>query len=311
MDKSESIREILIKPAGYWLITIIPTALTYIGIIPENKRSRFMNQFYNLIPFWVWLTIALIAFVVTILVSTNKYVNKKIVEKQNELKEFKKEFDKFKAKHISMNSRAESGGQSVLARDIMGNVINQSLPAERILPKVNIEQLPHNIPGSLDIFLDPSAIRIYDPSDDMVFSVAEFSNNPNPRTVDAKNVRAKITYSNWRGDVIGSVRGRWLGDNGLDSEMVNLLSNGKPRALYLVMKFKDDPNDVPLWMCGMEITEDYIAERHQDFRYRISDGYTKSPIVIKVELFGEGVEEVFNFKMFYDGKGKEPTFMQS
>ena len=253
----------------------------------------------------------MIAFVVTILVSTNKYVNKKIVEKQNELEEFKKEFDKFKAKHISMNSRAESGGQSVLARDIMGNVINQSLPAERILPKVNIEQLPHNIPGSLDIFLDPSAIRIYDPSDDMVFSVAEFSNNPNPRTVDAKNVRAKITYSNWRGDVIGSVRGRWLGDNGLDSEMVNLLSNGKPRALYLVMKFKDDPNDVPLWMCGMEITEDYIAERHQDFRYRISDGYTKSPIVIKVELFGEGVEEVFNFKMFYDGKGKEPTFMQS
>jgi len=74
----EPIREILFKPAWYWLITITPTALTYIGVIPENKRSGFMNQFYNLFPFWVWLTIALIAFVVTILISTNNYVKTKL-----------------------------------------------------------------------------------------------------------------------------------------------------------------------------------------------------------------------------------------
>lgn len=82
----ELIREILFKPAWYWLITILPTVLTYIGIIPENKRSRFMNQFYNLFPFWVWLSIALIAFVVTILISANNYVKKKIKDTESSLR---------------------------------------------------------------------------------------------------------------------------------------------------------------------------------------------------------------------------------
>jgi hypothetical protein len=76
----EPIREVLFKPAWYWLITIIPTILTYIGIIPEDKRSGFVNQFYNLFPFWAWLTIALIAFATTILISANNYVKRKLNE---------------------------------------------------------------------------------------------------------------------------------------------------------------------------------------------------------------------------------------
>ena len=63
----EPIVEILVKPA----------LLGFIGAVPSNEQDGLMNEIYNLIPYWAWLFIAAIAFVVTILISATDYVKRK------------------------------------------------------------------------------------------------------------------------------------------------------------------------------------------------------------------------------------------
>ena len=76
----EIIWEIVVKPAWYWLITIIPAGLGIFGAyqasLPANKQGGLMMQIYNLLPFWVWMIITMFSFIVTILISASDYVKK-------------------------------------------------------------------------------------------------------------------------------------------------------------------------------------------------------------------------------------------
>src|SRR5574338_340263 len=97
----------------------------------------------------------------------------------------------------------------------------------------------------------------------VAFAQAEFANHPKEINANstAKNVRAKITYLKPDKSVIGFVMGRWAGeDNSQDLEIVDLLSNGKPRVLYLAMKYADDDRD-GLYMYGMETSTNYFWHR--------------------------------------------------
>ena len=82
----DAVWEIVIKTSWYWLVTIIPAVLGIIGAIqvglPENKRGGVIMQIYNLFPFWAWLIIAAIAFVITILVGASNYIQKHKKESQ-------------------------------------------------------------------------------------------------------------------------------------------------------------------------------------------------------------------------------------
>jgi hypothetical protein len=116
----------------------------------------------------------------------------------------------------------------------------------------------------------------------------------------AKNVRAKITYLRLDGSIIGSVNGAWAVDESgsKNEEIIELLSVGKPRTLYLAMKYKVD-YDNNLYMYGMETSVTYLFKRHEDDTFRIKE----NPVDIKVEIIGERVKLDRMFRLYDEQAG--------
>jgi hypothetical protein len=135
----------------------------------------------------------------------------------------------------------------------------------------------------------------------VLFAQVNISNLPKEINADstAKNVRAEITYYKPDKTIIGSVNGRWAGEgNSNDEEIVELLSNGKPRILYLAMKYNyEDKKD--LYMYGMETDTTYFFNRHKDKSYRIDE----NQIFIKVEIIGERVQLTKEFVLYNEETG--------
>lgn len=237
---------------------------------------------------------------------------------QKELKEFKREFEKFKSEQISINSRAESGSQSLSIGTSHAPVTQQLIQPkeEKEPPNVAAEGTPYIQNGYLSNsgYTIPIGVRgeplpYYLPPTNVLFAQVDFSNNPKSRLPEntARNVRATITYYE-NGKLLGSTSGCWKGIDGADdSEMVDLLSNGKPRTLYLAMRYEleNTMSNYPLWMFGMETTHTYFLDRKRDFRFRLCDGENQKQFDIKVKLIGERVEREFAFRLYYEGKAKE------
>ena len=100
----EVIKAIIVEPAWYWLITIIPTTLTILqgtrAEVPEQYRDRFMiSHIYNLLPYWAWILISVGSFFLTVTIGAYRFVKRKIEPQLA----------------ISVSSRAESGGQSIIS----------------------------------------------------------------------------------------------------------------------------------------------------------------------------------------------------
>ena len=69
--------EIFIKPAWYWIITIIPAVFGVLSVIkdffPENIKNNYWLWLLHLLPKWAWLLITIIAFVITFVISAFRY----------------------------------------------------------------------------------------------------------------------------------------------------------------------------------------------------------------------------------------------
>lgn len=121
--------EILIKPAGYYIFSIVPWGLQYLQAIraevPEPYRDRFMiSNIYNLLPGWAWFMLGLVVFVLTVTINAYRYIRKSI-----EAQPF-----------TSINSKAKSGGMSQIFKSLKNSPVNQSftLPDKKEPPKVAV-----------------------------------------------------------------------------------------------------------------------------------------------------------------------------
>jgi len=179
------------------------------------------------------------------------------------------------------------------------------------LPIIEVEGAPRIEKGSLDMSLRSMPLGGGEPTGyipifiGVSFAQTEFTNRPVNVIAEstAKNVRAKITYLRDDHTVIRTVRGRWAGDGKTDDEeIVDLLSNGKPRTLYLAMRYEEKDYEKQLYMYGMETTTTYFFNRHTDDTYRLYD----KKVVAKVEIIGERVRLTKNFILYnYDKLGIE------
>ncbi len=136
------------------------------------------------------------------------------------------------------------------------------------------------------------------------FVKAVFANNPERRTSEnaAKNVSAKITYYDSRGQLlIGPIYGRWSDSDepktSIDIQHLinaNILSNGTPRRLDLFMKFPDEE------FCYAYNNDSYFFENWRHINYKL----VGNQFLIEVVLIGERVEKGYWFTVYNKDGGK-------
>ncbi len=301
----DAIWKIIIEPAWYWLFTIIPAVVGVIGVIqdnlPQNQRSQFIMQVYNFLPPWGWFIVGAIAFVVTILIGANNYVKSKR-ESQGANQVLAGNITT-KSEGSKIQSTGQTGG---MTGNITAHTIHQGdiyLPTKELdSPNIDIDGSPYIQNDSLNMSLhNPASGEIKPIFIPVLFAQLKFANNPKTRNADstARNVRAKITYLRTNNSIIATLSGRWAGERGSqDEEIIDMLSNGKPRILYLAMKYNWE-HDRDLYMYGLETDVNYFWNRHENDTYRIYD----NQVDIIIEIIGERVELNKKFRLHNEETG--------
>lgn len=257
------------------VITVYPFLMEY--LIPPSGRTGELTSLFG----WSWQTwfILLLVSIVVTLIAQN------LVEK----------YDKEEGGNSSANASNGSQAFNVSGHgNIVPVVFTSPSKRDEEPPIVNIEKAPYIEDGHLNMslysipvgggekrFEHPIFIKV-------MFAKMTVSNHPKSVLSEstAKNVCAKITYYDGKKNELGSVRGRWAGEGkSSDEEIIDLLSNGKPRTLYLAMKYnREDESD--LYMYGMETDTSYFWNRHEDESYKIDN----DKVVVRVEIIGERVQ---------------------
>ncbi|HET9906507.1 MAG TPA: hypothetical protein VFQ23_07695 [Anaerolineales bacterium] len=122
--------KIIVKPAWYWLVTIIPTAIAMYQFF-GGDRNTIAN-----ISSRIWLVVAIIAFLLTIVISTFIFRNSRLLL-HDKTKRSGRSRNK---KALSAKSDAKDGGQSVA---ISGNNYAPINQGSNIAPQYDHETQPN------------------------------------------------------------------------------------------------------------------------------------------------------------------------
>jgi hypothetical protein len=261
--------EIIIKPAWFWLVTIIPAAISIFQFFGGDE-SMIAN-----VPARIWLIISATMLILTVTVSSYNYVQE--LNSSNQSKP-KKDAKKNKSKSTTTKSRAKNGGQSVA---ISGNnyapIIQESNRVlqshQETLPNVQVTKfgsevvtlkLLNKIAGEkVQVGIGETLERFY----------IEFVNKKKlgVKTEDAIRVYVKVAFYTMDCRLIKSHdKPRWwvkydpFDESTWEAE-VNLEASERPMQLFLVLRklhgsqfyiFSRQSHEVQNWIIPeLELTE--------------------------------------------------------